>query len=107
MIDDLSICGQDGFKSTTRPGFCHFSVAEILRYPYMRLALHAANQYVVSLFPSRQQAFDAGHNFMWPPFRTTAFSPYILKEFLIHAGNETTRTEEQDTGGAAGFCRNA
>ena len=28
----------------------------------MRLALHAANQYVESLFPSRQQAFDAGHD---------------------------------------------
>ncbi|NKW09232.1 hypothetical protein HGG76_03510 [Ochrobactrum tritici] len=89
------------------PVFCHFSVAEILRYPYMRLALHAANQYVESLFPSRQQAFDAGHDVQVATFRTTAFSPYILKEFLIHAGNETTRTKEQDTGGAAGFCRNA
>ncbi len=28
----------------------------------MRLALHAASQYVGSLFPSRQQAFDAGHD---------------------------------------------
>ncbi len=61
----------------------------------MRLALHAANQYVESLFPSRQQAFDAGHDVQVATFRTTAFSPYILKEFLIHAGNETTRTKNK------------
>lgn len=37
-------------------------------------------------------------------FRTTAFSLHFKKSSSSMAGNETTRTKEQDTGGAAGFA---